>query len=120
MAENEGIGGALFFVAGTLFGALVVYLAFRKEPATTAQAMTPEVQRLHTELQRLRIENDELRLKLQIAAPQGPVMTAATQGPVMTATPPTKSYKNEENYGYTTDKLGRIVNVKITREATRR
>lgn len=140
MAESNG-SGALIFATGTLFGAFLVYLILKKEPATTAQAMTPdlsaEVQYLYAELQRLRRENDELRLRLQIAAPQGPIMTAAPQtpapapAPAVTAKPSPApviapvvvkekavTIHNEENWDFKKDNKGKITGLAINRRVT--
>lgn len=131
MSESNSYGGAIVFAAGAIFGAVVVYFVLKKEPATTAQAMTPdlraEVLRLETEIHRLRIENDELRLQLQIAVPQGPVVTAqASPLSLLKSAPkpaapvviePPLTYKNTEKWKYEKDKLGRIMGLEISREA---
>jgi len=75
---------------GILVGAFAAFLILksREQPAPAAAVQQPqsmdmsvEMPRLYAEIHRLRIENDELRLKLQIAAPKGPVVVESKPHP---------------------------------------
>lgn len=155
MGNESGGTGIIIFGVGILVGAFATFLILegreQQAPAAAAQQpqsmdMSADLPRLYVELHRLRIENDELRLKLQIAAPHGwvipetkpVVMPAASSNrmdrnsamnpvnpvhPVQTAPQPApaqvQTYKNTEKWKYEKDKLGRITGLEISREAKR-
>ena len=139
MDNESGRTGIIIFGVGTLVGAFTAFLILkgRQQPAPAAVAQQPqsmdmsaELPRLHAEIHRLRIENDELRLKLQIAAPKGPVVTGqaspqslSLQKSQIPAVPVTEAslitYKNIEKWKYEKDKIGRITGLEISREAKR-
>ena len=131
--EHDGTGIIIFGV-GILVGAFAAFLILKgreqQAPAVAAQQpqsmdMSAEVQSLYAELQRLRIENDELRLNLQIAAPRGPVMTAAPQAPVSTPAPApvlkegAAQVNNKESWDFKKDNKGKITGLEIIRKVTR-
>lgn len=131
--DNDSSGtGIIIFGVGILVGAFTAFLILKSReqqaPAVVAQQpqsmdMSADLPRLYAEIHRLRIENDELRLKLQIAAPKGPVMTTAPQTPVPTPAHVVKEgatqVSNKESWDFKKDNKGKITGLDITRKVTR-
>jgi hypothetical protein len=146
--DNESGGtGIIIFGVGILVGAFTAFLILKSReqqaPAVAAQQpyilavpsstsqnadMSAELQRLYAELQRLRQENAELRTHLQIAAPQGPVITPTPRhapvpapAPQITAVPKAETktvqaIQNEEEWIIKKDKRGRLEGITVHRK----
>lgn len=148
--DNDSSGtGIIILGVGILVGAFTAFLILKGReqqapavavqqpyilavPSSTSQNadMNAELQRLYAELQRLRQENAELRTHLQIAAPQGPVITPTPQhapvpapAPQITAAPKTETktktvqaIQNEEEWIIKKDKRGRLEGITVHRK----
>lgn len=148
--EHNGTGIIIFGV-GILVGAFAAFLILKgreqQAPAVAAQQpyilavpsstsqyvdMSAEVQRLYAELRRLTLGNAELRTQLQIAAPQGsvitpiprhapvpapaPQITAAPKAETETKTKTVQAIQNEEEWIIKKDKRGRLEGITVHRK----
>ncbi len=119
--SGSGSGSIVTLAVGVILGGFLVYVITQSRqqtaapPPAAAQAASPspatlalphisaEIERLNAEIAKLHHENAELRMQLQIAAPQGRVIPESKPAPpaaTATAKPtPTPAiYKNSEKW----------------------
>lgn len=150
MSNERGAGADIIILGvGILAGAFMTFLFLKgkEHPQTSLAAQQPqilmipspmpqyaeyehmsaELQRLDAELRRMRQENSELRAQLQIAAPQGPVMTvpAVKEKPPIRNENPRKdspgklqALQNEEVWELKKDKRGRLEGITVHRRVS--
>lgn len=139
---EEGGSSIIIFGVGLLAGISISYLILKgkeQQPAVLTQQpqtltipipshdyeyLRDELRRLTIELQRQRQENNDLRVRLQIASPQGEVIPPYVKDvPLTHKVIPNKDNKiqamqNEETWEIKKDKRGRLEGVTVHRRVS--